>query len=163
MSLIECPECGKRISEFAPSCMDCGCPMSIIKDIINKNNLKGKEVVVREIKQEKQETKTNIKQQKIKEQTAEEQKRMNIEKEHKKYLEGLRVEQFDIITVDKLKNSHNKRTFRVDTKRNYGHDLLIGLKYLDIFEDIRKEKWRIIDIKKNNPYEGLESILPKRI
>ena len=26
MALIKCPECGKKISDKAPSCPNCGCP-----------------------------------------------------------------------------------------------------------------------------------------
>ena len=39
MALIKCPECGKKISEYAPHCIFCGCPMDIIKkNIIKKSS-----------------------------------------------------------------------------------------------------------------------------
>ena len=28
MALINCPECGKQVSDRAASCPDCGCPIS---------------------------------------------------------------------------------------------------------------------------------------
>lgn len=31
MALINCPECGNNVSEYAESCPKCGCPMSVIK------------------------------------------------------------------------------------------------------------------------------------
>ena len=39
MALIKCPECGKEISEFAAHCINCGCPMSKIKEIISKSKV----------------------------------------------------------------------------------------------------------------------------
>jgi hypothetical protein len=40
MAIIICPECGKEISEYAPFCMGCGCPMETIKDLLeNKNEI----------------------------------------------------------------------------------------------------------------------------
>lgn len=38
MALIKCPECGHEISEFAPHCIFCGCPMDTIKKIIIRNS-----------------------------------------------------------------------------------------------------------------------------
>lgn len=35
MALIKCPECGREISEFAPHCIGCGCPMTKIKQMLN--------------------------------------------------------------------------------------------------------------------------------
>lgn len=32
MALITCPECGREISEYAESCIGCGCPMQVIKE-----------------------------------------------------------------------------------------------------------------------------------
>lgn len=36
MALIKCPECGKEISEYAPACIGCGCPMTRIQEILSK-------------------------------------------------------------------------------------------------------------------------------
>ena len=36
MALIKCPECGHEISEFAPACIFCGCPMDKIKELSGK-------------------------------------------------------------------------------------------------------------------------------
>ncbi len=36
MALIKCPECGHEISEFAPACTFCGCPMDKIKELSGK-------------------------------------------------------------------------------------------------------------------------------
>ncbi len=35
MALIQCPECGKIISEYAEMCVGCGCPMRIIESLNN--------------------------------------------------------------------------------------------------------------------------------
>lgn len=37
MALIRCPECNNAISEHAPYCIHCGCPMEIIRKIIDQN------------------------------------------------------------------------------------------------------------------------------
>ena len=37
MALIKCPECGHEISEFAPACIFCGCPMDKIKELSGKS------------------------------------------------------------------------------------------------------------------------------
>ncbi len=31
MALLICPECGKKVSEYASACPECGCPINIIK------------------------------------------------------------------------------------------------------------------------------------
>lgn len=31
MALLTCPECGKKVSEYASVCHECGCPVSVIK------------------------------------------------------------------------------------------------------------------------------------
>lgn len=181
MALIVCPECEKRISEFAPACPNCGCPMSIIEDILLKKMLEEEEAaeLARKKKEEELEQKRILEEEKriLEEQRLkalaieEEQKRKLAEekyrikkenelREYKKRMATLKVAQFDTITIAKPNNSQSKRTFRVDTKRNYGHDIFIGLKYSEIFTDKRGEKWQVLDIKKNNPYEGLDSILP---
>lgn len=36
MALINCPECGKEISDQASSCPNCGCPISIANGIANR-------------------------------------------------------------------------------------------------------------------------------
>ena len=36
MALIKCPECNHEISEHAQMCIYCGCPMSKIKELLNK-------------------------------------------------------------------------------------------------------------------------------
>lgn len=174
MSLIACPECQKKISEYAPACPNCGCPMSVIEDILHKKKLvdeanielerKKKEEELeqkRTLEEERQKTIAIKKEQKRK--LTEEKNKLRTEmelKEYKKYLSTLKVEQFDIITIAKLNDSISERTFRVDTKRKSGHDIFIGLKYSEIFADKRGEKWQVLDIKKNNPYEGLDSVLP---
>ena len=33
MALIKCPECGKDVSDRAPACIHCGCPLSEIKNV----------------------------------------------------------------------------------------------------------------------------------
>lgn len=38
MALIKCIECGNNVSEYAESCPKCGCPMSVIKNKIIKEN-----------------------------------------------------------------------------------------------------------------------------
>lgn len=38
MALITCPECGRRISEFAPDCKGCGIPMELIIKILNNGD-----------------------------------------------------------------------------------------------------------------------------
>ncbi len=38
MSLIICHECGKKFSEFASKCPDCGCPIEMIKSKISNNS-----------------------------------------------------------------------------------------------------------------------------
>ena len=40
MALIICPECGKEISEYATSCIGCGCPMVMIEQL-QMNQLQG--------------------------------------------------------------------------------------------------------------------------
>ena len=40
MALIKCPECGREISEFAPHCIGCGCPMTRIKQILSTQQSK---------------------------------------------------------------------------------------------------------------------------
>lgn len=37
MALIRCPECGREVSEFAPHCIGCGCPMAVIKKMTANN------------------------------------------------------------------------------------------------------------------------------
>jgi hypothetical protein len=39
MALIKCPECGKEISDKAPSCPNCGCPADIIKEEIEQQKI----------------------------------------------------------------------------------------------------------------------------
>ena len=34
MALIKCPECGKEISDKAPACIHCGCPLSTKKECV---------------------------------------------------------------------------------------------------------------------------------
>lgn len=34
MSLIQCSECGKEISEYSTVCVHCGCPMSVIQKVL---------------------------------------------------------------------------------------------------------------------------------
>lgn len=36
MALIKCPECGHQISEYAEYCINCGCPMSVVRQLLNK-------------------------------------------------------------------------------------------------------------------------------
>jgi len=43
MALIVCPECENKISEYAPACPYCGCPMSVIQDLIIKRQLEEEE------------------------------------------------------------------------------------------------------------------------
>ena len=31
MALLVCPECGKKVSEYASACPECGCPIEVIK------------------------------------------------------------------------------------------------------------------------------------
>ena len=38
MALIECCECGHKVSEYAEFCLNCGCPVSIIKQLSLKEN-----------------------------------------------------------------------------------------------------------------------------
>ena len=38
MALIECCECGHKVSEYAEICLNCGCPVSIIKKLSLKEN-----------------------------------------------------------------------------------------------------------------------------
>lgn len=38
MALIECCECGHKVSEYAEFCLNCGCPVSIIKKLSLKEN-----------------------------------------------------------------------------------------------------------------------------
>lgn len=38
MALIKCVECNHEVSEFAESCPNCGCPISISKNKKNANN-----------------------------------------------------------------------------------------------------------------------------
>lgn len=40
MSLLICPECNSKVSEYANKCTNCGCPMNIIKESRNKRNHK---------------------------------------------------------------------------------------------------------------------------
>ena len=40
MALIKCPECGKKISDKADACINCGCPLSEF----NKQEIKIKRV-----------------------------------------------------------------------------------------------------------------------
>jgi len=39
MALLICPECKAQVSEFAERCMQCGCPISIIKSGIETNEI----------------------------------------------------------------------------------------------------------------------------
>ncbi len=39
MALIKCIECNHEVSEFAESCPNCGCPISISKNKKNANNI----------------------------------------------------------------------------------------------------------------------------
>lgn len=39
MALINCPECGKEISDKAASCPNCGCPVKNMEISSNKNNI----------------------------------------------------------------------------------------------------------------------------
>ena len=57
MSLLKCPECGKDVSEFAESCPNCGCPVSIIK----KNIEKGEYCKINNVQYTKEKIKTLIK------------------------------------------------------------------------------------------------------
>ena len=50
MSLIKCPECGKDMSDKAPSCPSCGCPIDVV--IAERQRIK-KEA---EIKKQQEET-----------------------------------------------------------------------------------------------------------
>ena len=38
MALINCPECGKQISDKAERCIHCGCPIDNPSDVIEKNS-----------------------------------------------------------------------------------------------------------------------------
>lgn len=40
MALIKCPECGQSISEYADKCIYCGCPMTKVKELLQKKEIK---------------------------------------------------------------------------------------------------------------------------
>ena len=46
MALIQCPECGKMISDKATFCIGCGCPIEeiVTNDEINRENLSAEEL-----------------------------------------------------------------------------------------------------------------------
>ncbi len=52
MPLIKCPECGKMISEFATHCIECGCPMDVIKKLIEKQNQDNNEIFKQPVSKE---------------------------------------------------------------------------------------------------------------
>ena len=43
MALIECPECGKKISEYAEMCIGCGCPMSVVNQL-HRSSVRGETI-----------------------------------------------------------------------------------------------------------------------
>ena len=44
MALVKCPECGKEVSEGAPSCPKCGCPIKAVT--IEKTGKKWKGLIL---------------------------------------------------------------------------------------------------------------------
>lgn len=58
-------------------------------------------------------------------------------------------------------NTGEVRTFQVNVNKKESDKRYIGMQYKQYFTDQRNQEWQIIDIKKNNKYEGLDSILPE--
>lgn len=183
MALITCPECTKQISEYAHACPNCGCPMTVIKELINKIEQEQLEARKREeerIRKEKlqkeiqEKRERQLAEQKLEEEKIRRQNELKLEEkrqalkrqkeaeEYKKYLQTLEVSYFDLISLICLDGDKEELSFRVDINCRPGDKKFIGLKYGEIWIDDRGYRWRITDIKKNNPYEGLEDILPGR-
>lgn len=188
MALIVCPECEKRISEFAPSCPNCGCPMSIIEEIFRKRAEEEKIAEQKRLKEEQRKLE-ELKRQEIEKKLKEEEERkrklelnrkneeekerlLRLEnekreiaekkklEEYQKYLKSLRVAQFDLIEVEKVGVENSTRSIRVDIKRKPHHKIFIDKAYMEVFQDNRGILYKIVNIKKNNPYEGLGDIVP---
>ena len=71
----------------------------------------------------------------------------------------LMIGNFDVVSA---LNPYNRRfTFKVNLKKYPEHSSCIGKRIGDSFIDLYNQRCTIIDISKNDPYEGLASVLPK--
>ena len=70
------------------------------------------------------------------------------------------VNHFDTITVEYPNGKH--KTFRVNTKRNPGNRIYINKKVGDWVDDIYGRTCQIVSIQPNDPYVGLQDLLPVR-
>lgn len=180
MALIECPECGKKISSYAYACPECGCPMDVIEVLQKKKQeeelkrLEEEKISCEERKrmleleqikkQQEEEIRLKKEKQLLEEELANEEKKRKIQQkkeleQYEKYMSTLRVENFDFIKIQSF-DKESEKQFRVNINKNPMDKQFIGLKYKQIFRDSRNNEWQIVDIKKNNCYEGLDEILP---
>ena len=183
MALILCPECENQISEHAPACPHCGCPMPVIQELILKRQLEEEEEKWKEQLRRVEEQRQNKEKEEVKRLQAEEerkrqlmeweyqreleQEKKKLEKEeeirqYKSYLASLKVGPYDTITIKEVDNDSDVREIIVNPRLVSNHKIFLGLKYGEIFTDKKGTKWKLVGIEKNDPYKGIESVLPGR-
>lgn len=176
MALIECPECNKKISEYANNCPHCGCPRQVIERLLKEKeviiSVKDRKTVCKKEKSE-QTSGTETLTEEEKKQEYEQRKKARIEEEQltreerekqalKAYKEKIRYLRETIVIKKgddvEVLNTKNKSYY---TLRNVTeHDGVIGLRLEDKYT-YRNSVYKIVNIRVNNKNDGLASIVPQ--